>query len=384
MGDVDNDFCFPCSYCKAQFDSLRELRKHMCVLLKDIGKNEPNISVSTEPVNKEQIMNDLLIEQNPGHKNNIPQTKNFSTQNTAQTEISQLPADMMATMQSNNTEEKSSINVFIPIKSETNSEKYSKDCVPCQKVFSDQIMYLKHEWAHKKNKANPNICLPCIEPNCLEILPNSKMLDSHKRKAHGIQNVFTCNICSYSSTTKSIVKLHHDKKHLASDSCICTECGEGFKSRLALEYHIKKKYGVYDFKCQGCEYQTITEAQLKTHVINVHTRVFPVQCPECGKGFTHKCYMKIHMSKHTGEKKKKCKFCEISFRLNGTLRRHERIHLKIQPYKCTMCPKGFREGQDLQVHIKRHLNQKDYVCSNCKRGFIEPAGLRKHRCPTSN
>ena len=32
-----------------------------------------------------------------------------------------------------------------------------------------------------------NVFLPCSEQDCFEILPNSKLLKSHKSKAHGIQ-----------------------------------------------------------------------------------------------------------------------------------------------------------------------------------------------------
>ena len=119
-------------------------------------------------MNKGQIMNKLLIQHKPENKDNIPPTKNSMIQTTAPKEINQLPADMVTTMEFKNTDEKPSINVFTRKKSDNISKKDVKtssklqgdpiskaikfECVPCQKVFSDQIMYLKHEWAHKKTR----------------------------------------------------------------------------------------------------------------------------------------------------------------------------------------------------------------------------------------
>ena len=257
------------------------------------------------------------------------------------------------------------------------------DCAASKTMFSSHIIYLRHQWAHKKNKGK--VCLPCTEHDCSEFFWKSEILDSHKVKAHGICKTFSCNICPWSSKNKHLAKQHHENKHLKLNlnSYICTECGEGFKSKKVLEYHIKKKFSIYDYKCKECDYKTITNVQLKSHIVQKHSKAYRFICYECGKGFTERFFLKFHMSRHTGEKSYKCKICENSFRLKETLKKHENIHLNIKPYECSMCPMKFGGHNNLKVHIKRHLNQKDYVCSNCKRGFIEPAGLRNHICPTN-
>ena len=43
MVGIDHDFCFPCSSCHAKFDSLRELRQHLCEILQDNAKNPKHI-----------------------------------------------------------------------------------------------------------------------------------------------------------------------------------------------------------------------------------------------------------------------------------------------------------------------------------------------------
>ena len=358
MDDLDITFCFPCFSCHAKFGSLRELRKHLCELSTDLTKSSTIFPIKTDVINRVPIPQKLFLPEYNESKS----------------------------------PRKDSLGVVLQKKPENSSDKSSQNkealfkqnislvCVPCKKVFPDQILYYKHEWAHNMNKNNTNKFLSCSEEDCFEILPNSKLLKSHKSKIHGIQKIFTCNICTFSSKYECDLKRHHDRKHLALDSCICTECGKYFRSQYALQYHMKKKYSVYDYKCQSCDFKAILDAQLKAHVMNIHTKAHPFICTECGQGFTAKCYLKNHMSIHTGEKKYNCTSCKLCFRQKTTLKKHELIHFNIRPFECNMCPKKFRVPTNLQVHIKRHLNQKDYVCGICKKGFIEPAGLRKHSC----
>ena len=256
-------------------------------------------------------------------------------------------------------------------------------CRMCKKVFSDKIIYLKHQWAHKKMKGNPSDCLPCTEHDCSDIFWKSENLYSHKSKVHGIQRIFSCDSCPYSSKNKHLANLHHENKHsqLNLNSYICTNCGDGFRTKSALAYHMKKKYGVYDYKCEECNYKTFMKGNLNLHMETHGKKIFRFVCSECGRGFRHKCNLTIHMLQHSDEKNYKCNFCEKSFRMKATRTHHEKIHLNIRAYECHMCPKRFRGHNNHKVHVKRHYNQKDYVCSRCERGFIEPAGLRKHSCP---
>ena len=65
MADLDTDFCFPCSSCQAKFGSLRELRKHLCELSKEITKSTIKIPIQTEVINEEPMMNNFFMPQQP-------------------------------------------------------------------------------------------------------------------------------------------------------------------------------------------------------------------------------------------------------------------------------------------------------------------------------
>ncbi|GFS25165.1 PR domain zinc finger protein 13 [Elysia marginata] len=81
-------------------------------------------------------------------------------------------------------------------------------------------------------------------------------------------------------------------------------------------------------------------------------------CIYCGKVYSRKYGLKIHMRTHNGYKPLKCKICSRPFGDPSNLNKHVRLHAQGEtPYRCDYCGKVLVRRRDLERHIKsRHPN----------------------------
>ncbi|RUS74799.1 hypothetical protein EGW08_017428 [Elysia chlorotica] len=79
-------------------------------------------------------------------------------------------------------------------------------------------------------------------------------------------------------------------------------------------------------------------------------------CIYCGKVYSRKYGLKIHMRTHNGYKPLKCKICSRPFGDPSNLNKHVRLHAQGEtPYRCDYCGKVLVRRRDLDRHIKsRH------------------------------
>lgn len=103
------------------------------------------------------------------------------------------------------------------------------------------------------------------------------------------------------------------------------------------------------------------------------------KCNFCEATFAFRSKLKIHETKHTGERKYHCEICGKKFAQLSNKMTHYSIHTGARPFQCGYCKKTFRLQSALTVHNRIHTGERPFVCPTCGSAFKQQGHLREHR-----
>ncbi|XP_041664850.1 zinc finger and SCAN domain-containing protein 2-like [Cheilinus undulatus] len=104
----------------------------------------------------------------------------------------------------------------------------------------------------------------------------------------------------------------------------------------------------------------------------------PCSCSVCGKRYTNKKLLQMHVRRHSLVKPYSCPFCKKLFIYKAEMSKHIRVHTGEKPFSCSVCGKGFSQSGDLKCHLLMHTGEKPFECSICGKKFTWIQSFKRH------
>ncbi|XP_049879132.1 zinc finger protein 782-like [Pectinophora gossypiella] len=195
---------------------------------------------------------------------------------------------------------------------------------------------------------------------------------------------YACTLCS-KSFTRIYGLRYHMAKHSDVRKYLCSKCGKAFHTANGLRQHLISHKEIAQFKCGFCNKTYKSRQSLKEHFRLAHSsnhRHFV--CVTCGKRYTAKSTLMMHMNTHSGEKKFACPHCPKTYTRASYLRAHTLVHTgqaRPRPFLCNYinCDRSFSTKHSLLVHIAHtHKTERPHKCDTCLKGFATASGLKDH------
>ena len=268
---------------------------------------------------------------------------------------------------------------------ETHTEEKPHVCDSCFTVFSSEESLQEHRVS--AHDASLYVC-----QLCKLIFTKEEDLNEHIAAAHaeynvGVKNevkeengkVFQCATCDETFMQAIDLTLHmFNAKHVGKceindDDNKTSDDKESDGKRQA---KVKKRKKRKQSACTVCGKTFTKKRYMDIHML-VHTGEKPYECDECGRAFRQRSALRTHMVTHTGARPFPCSVCGASFTTSFSMKRHYKIHTGEKPHKCTKCGKSFRTKVGLNEHMNTHDNIR-YGCGVCGKSFTSKPGLKLH------
>lgn len=233
-------------------------------------------------------------------------------------------------------------------------------CYVCYKSDFDLKLHLVEEqryleWTYK--------CSQCKESFRLW-----DEFEFHKRLPH-YDEIFRCQPCKLSFFRRLAYKKHMVEEHQSVTEpgvFKCDICDKSVETLSGLRQH-KKTHGLPQHKCHICLRTYHEKSKLELH-LKIHRKELDFMCEICGKKFCRQPALKVHMTKHTGEKVT-CKICNLRLR-KSSLSRHLRV-VHVPMSRSVVSGKQINLGRILKAKPRRRPlhkkvgNEREYKCKIC-------------------
>lgn len=278
----------------------------------------------------------------------------------------------------------------------------------CNKIFK-----LKRSlFAHRKNTHMKPIKSTCSHCGITLSCKRKSSIQLHEDKCRGVE--YTCSQCSYKSNSRNALKLH--LRHHTGQTFPCATCNKAFSTKKRLKVHqethnslrcmflcgvcgkvfvhkdaLKKhKRRFHDDvknkeKCSFCSYESKMSADMKKHILLVHTKVY--HCQLCSFKTNNKLWVNRHLDYHAPGKIYSCPYSNCYFKAETQQELSDHltdVHKVWGKHQCPICCKYFKKKTLLVRHIVSHTGEKVYKCAECPASFMSHTSYYNHRHKTGH
>ncbi|XP_070337750.1 zinc finger protein ZFAT isoform X6 [Equus asinus] len=359
-----------CSKCCRKFSNMRQLRKHICIIVLNLGEEDGEAGNESDlELEKKYKEDDREKAPKRPRTQRTEKVQKISGKEAGQTAGAKKPIISVVLTAH---EAIPGATKIVPVEAgppdtaAANPETTTADLAPRRGYQEYAIQQTPYEQPMKSSRLGPTQLKIFTCEYCNKVFKFKHSLQAHLR-IHTNEKPYKCSQCSYASAIKANLNVHL-RKH-TGEKFACDYCSFTCLSKGHLKVHIERVHKKIKQHCRFCKKKYSDVKNLIKHIRDAHDP----QDKKVKEALDELCLM-------TREGKRQllydCHICERKFKNELDRDRHMLVHGDKWPFACELCGHGATKYQALELHVRKHPFV--YVCAICLKKFVSSIRLRSH------
>ncbi|XP_012925043.1 zinc finger protein ZFAT isoform X1 [Heterocephalus glaber] len=360
-----------CSKCCRKFSNTRQLRKHICIIVLNLGEEEGEAGNESDLEGEKKYKEDDREKAPKRPRSQKTEKVQKVSSGKEARQLSGVKKPIISVVLTAH-EAIPGATKIIPVEAgppETGAaslEPTEADLVPRRGYQEYAIQQTPYEQPMKSSRLGPTQLKIFTCEYCNKVFKFKHSLQAHLR-IHTNEKPYKCSQCSYASAIKANLNVHL-RKH-TGEKFACDYCSFTCLSKGHLKVHIERVHKKIKQHCRFCKKKYSDVKNLIKHIRDTHD-------PQDKK--VKEALDELRLMTREGKRQLlyDCHICERKFKNELDRDRHMLVHGDKWPYACELCGHGATKYQALELHVRKHPFV--YVCAICLKKFVSSIRLRSH------